>query len=970
MERAGGLESHRVMRGRFGRRRRRDDASGTKAVIEPRWLERVAAGLVPVEALEQLQWSDVPDSFALVGAGSTADGGRALVAVSPRSGGDALLAALVAASREAGSGTGVWAVSPAWNAVSRRRLSWTAGLAEPIHALAAADEAGAAPLAGEPAPPRPLACGQVAAGVASPGARALLRRAAAALTGLAAKHGGALRVAGDGLELVVLTRALAALRAEGDRVVLETILPSRSSATLSEATLPDALDRLEGLVRKRLNDREVREGEEGLRERLLVPLAAAAGLRDAVRWPGAGALQAVDLAAVAADGTPALGAVRERISLPVLAEILDAVGGLEPILPVVLADAGAPVLLTQRPRLVLAFREIDAACTDALAHLALEATAFEISAEGERLRARPLGAGEAPPTPREPAAQEVVEALPTAAAEASETEGPREGAGRNRRRRRRGRRRPGSREQAAAGEDGPDGADLTGGEEELEEPGAPERRFEEVSLFDLDEEPSGGEAGPSRRRRRRGRGRGRGRQGDSSSEEEGETSAEAVAESSSGRGRARPKGRGSRKGGPSKGGAASRSFEEDGEGEIGEDDEEILQLSPDAPDVEDLEVPAYEDEEEGEPESELDRIRLERERRRRARNAALGVASAAPESSKAAPLRDLGPEEITLPRGRAAILAHADRDSIAAALLLARDLRQVEGIWVYPQEDLMTFFRGVAVDLREGAPIYVIGFSAKPARDAIQAASLYRGRLVWFDHHEWAPEDVGALREALGPGFARIEPESGSALSGILSVCNRRSRFSDKLVDLVTGRFTAHDFERWGRLWWWRLGELAKRTGEHRADLESLLSGRPSDLAREARSAETPPPPAELDFVSSRDFRLVHFGGLGLVVVEVPAELDLYLASRIARERYGVALSIGRVEGQEVWVLAGDDASGRRSIDVGAMVEHLAQKFEWCEGLGDADHVARLRVRGPADQAERVDELIAEIGMGRSILEG
>ena len=36
----------------------------------------------------------------------------------------------------------------------------------------------------------------------------------------------------------------------------------------------------------------------------------------------------------------------------------------------------------------------------------------------------------------------------------------------------------------------------------------------------------------------------------------------------------------------------------------------------------------------------------------------------------------------------------------------------------------------------------------------------------------------------------------------------------------------------------------------------------------------------------------------------------------------------------------------------------------------DEDHVARFRVRDLASQPERVDELVAEIGMGRSVLEG
>ena len=200
--------------------------------------------------------------------------------------------------------------------------------------------------------------------------------------------------------------------------------------------------------------------------------------------------------------------------------------------------------------------------------------------------------------------------------------------------------------------------------------------------------------------------------------------------------------------------------------------------------------------------------------------------------------------------------------------------------------------------------------------------------------------------------------------------CQRRSRFTDKLVDLACGRFTVHDFQRWGRLWSWRIAELAKKRGEHRADLELLIDGRPSDLAREAERAAVPPPPEELAWVSGRDFRLVHFGGLGMAVVEVPPELDLGLAMRLVRERYGVPLSLGRKLGQEAIVLGTDDATTRRAFDLGGMVQHLAEKFEWADALPDDDHVARLRARGLEERPERLEELVAEIGMSRALLEG
>ena len=75
-------------------------------------------------------------------------------------------------------------------------------------------------------------------------------------------------------------------------------------------------------------------------------------------------------------------------------------------------------------------------------------------------------------------------------------------------------------------------------------------------------------------------------------------------------------------------------------------------------------------------------------------------------------------------------------------------------------------------------------------------------------------------------------------------------------------------------------------------------------------------------------------------------------------------------DGQEAIVLGTDDATTRRAFDLGGMVQHLAQKFEWAEALPDDDHVARLRARGIEERPERLEELVAEIGMSRALLEG
>ena len=152
-------------------------------------------------------------------------------------------------------------------------------------------------------------------------------------------------------------------------------------------------------------------------------------------------------------------------------------------------------------------------------------------------------------------------------------------------------------------------------------------------------------------------------------------------------------------------------------------------------------------------------------------------------------------------------------------------------------------------------------------------------------------------------------------------------------------------------------------------DVEALLIGRPSDLAKEAASVPAPPAPPEVAFVSQRDFRLVHFHGFTLVVVPVPAEIDLHLASRIARERYDAQVSVAQVEGRDLVVLGSDEGRGRRNVDLLGMVEHLASKHQWVVPMPADDHVARLRIRDADVHPERFDELISEIAMGRSILE-
>jgi hypothetical protein len=105
-------------------------------------------------------------------------------------------------------------------------------------------------------------------------------------------------------------------------------------------------------------------------------------------------------------------------------------------------------------------------------------------------------------------------------------------------------------------------------------------------------------------------------------------------------------------------------------------------------------------------------------------------------------------------------------------------------------------------------------------------------------------------------------------------------------------------------------------------------------------------------------------------VVDVPPQIDLHLAARIARERFAADISLSLRDGGDLVVLGSDELRGRRGLDLGSMVEHLAAKHTWIEALRDEDQVARARVRDLGARPERLEELIGEIVMGRSILEG
>jgi hypothetical protein len=83
-----------------------------------------------------------------------------------------------------------------------------------------------------------------------------------------------------------------------------------------------------------------------------------------------------------------------------------------------------------------------------------------------------------------------------------------------------------------------------------------------------------------------------------------------------------------------------------------------------------------------------------------------------------------------------------------------------------------------------------------------------------------------------------------------------------------------------------------------------------------------------------------------MVVLEAPAELDLHLCARIARERYQAHLSLTISPKRELVVLGGDETRFKRGSTSAAVTAHLAAKHRWIEALADDDHVARMRVTG------------------------
>ncbi|MCE2392120.1 MAG: hypothetical protein J4G09_11650 [Proteobacteria bacterium] len=330
-------------------------------------------------------------------------------------------------------------------------------------------------------------------------------------------------------------------------------------------------------------------------------------------------------------------------------------------------------------------------------------------------------------------------------------------------------------------------------------------------------------------------------------------------------------------------------------------------------------------------------------------------------------LEDESPDEIReLPRQRrmrAAIVVCNEPESILAALVLARDRRTTTQFVVLPQAELMDYFKGSANDVGENEDLLVVGFTAQPhVRDLLDTAELFRGRLQWFDHHSWPIEDLERLRSTVGRDSILIEP-AATPLYCVNQVTERRSRFTDKLIDLSGSRLQDSDMEKWG----YRLIELVRRlaesSGDQRPQIGPVLSGKPAELPSAGSIFEN-----EADWVERNDPRMVHFGDHELALFEVPAALDAGEVARRFRGRTGARLSLGSRAGDDLILLGCNDE--KRPLNVTGMAEAVDACLSWTHALPGGDRLGRLRIEDRADHPDRIQRVVREIVRQRSVLYG
>jgi len=187
--------------------------------------------------------------------------------------------------------------------------------------------------------------------------------------------------------------------------------------------------------------------------------------------------------------------------------------------------------------------------------------------------------------------------------------------------------------------------------------------------------------------------------------------------------------------------------------------------------------------------------------------------------------------------------------------------------------------------------------------------------------------------------------------------------FTDKLVDLSARRMSEGDMQKWGYRVIHLIQKLAANPGEHRAEIVSVLAGKPTDLpsAGDVYGAET-------QWVEEHDPRIVHFGEYQLAVCQVPRNLDPGEVGRRVRLRTGARLSLAAREGDDLVVLASNDE--KRPLNVMSLLDAVGDELSFVRPKTGGDRVGRARVAELDRRPERIEELIGGIVRHRSILYG
>jgi hypothetical protein len=315
---------------------------------------------------------------------------------------------------------------------------------------------------------------------------------------------------------------------------------------------------------------------------------------------------------------------------------------------------------------------------------------------------------------------------------------------------------------------------------------------------------------------------------------------------------------------------------------------------------------------------------------------------------------------------RAAIVVQNDPGCVLAALILARERRNIVSFRVVPQDGLMDFFKGPATDLADNVDLLLVGFTAQPTPlEVIQTAEIFRGRIQWFDHHDWPIEDVERLRDAIGRDAIAFESGASSPLAPISKITERRSRFTDKLIDLAGGRLSENDMAKWGYRVVGLLNRVASEVGEQRSAITPILSGKPAECA--SADADTVYA-AEAAWLVEHDPRVVHFGEYQMVVLRVPPHLDAGEVGRRSRLSTGARLSLISRENDDLLVLGCNEE--KRHINILGLVDHVSAQLPWAAAAPGGDRVGRLRIEHLSSHPERMETLVGEIIRHRSILYG